>query len=39
MTPASFVRKDWLGVWRGEQAQHCLGDREAWASAVRALDF
>jgi hypothetical protein len=37
--PAGFGRKNRRRFWRGEQAQHRLGDRESLVRGRRALDF
>src|SRR6267142_5634292 len=36
---ASLGRKDWPGIWCGEQAQHRVGDRKGMGRGGCALDF
>jgi hypothetical protein len=37
--PTAFGRKNRCRFWRGEQAQHRVGDREGLVRSRRALDF
>ena len=37
--PTGFGRKDRCCFWRGEQAEHRVGDRDSLVRSRRALDF